>query len=325
MYLELRPRATRGGHPILLALAWLLAAGVVHSGGASAQSAEGRTRVVLLGTGTPNADPDRAGPSLAIVVDSVPYLVDAGPGVVRRAAAAAEMGEAALQPRRLATVFLTHLHSDHTVGLPDLFLTPWVLERDAPLRVVGPRGTVRMTDHIREAWTSDIHNRLYGLEPANDRGHLIEATDAVPGVVYEDERVRVTAFSVPHGTWPASEAFGYRFETPDAVIVVSGDTAPSEAIVEMCDGCDVLVHESYARVGWEARDAFWQAYHAANHTSGVELGEIAARARPGVLVLTHHLLWAGATADDLIGEIRLAFDGEIVFGNDLDVIPAGGR
>lgn len=300
--------------------ACLLLLAVLHAPAAatpslSAQEA-GRTRLVLLGTGTPNPDPARSGPALAIVVDSVPYLVDAGPGVVRRAAQAALEGESALAADRLARVFLTHLHSDHTAGLPDLLLTPWVLERDEPLAVVGPPGTEAMMARIREAYVEDIHMRLFGLEPANDGGHRVEARDVAPGVVYQDERVTVTAIPVVHGSWPS--AFGYRFETPDRVIVVSGDAAPSESLVEACGGCDVLVHEVYARSGWERRDPVWQRYHAAFHTSGYELGELASRARPKLLVLTHQLLW-GATPEELLAEVRSRFSGEVVYGNDLDV------
>lgn len=169
---------------------------------------------------------------------------------------------------------------------------------------------------IREAYVEDIHMRLFGLEPANDGGHRVEARDVAPGVVYQDERVTVTAIPVVHGSWPS--AFGYRFETPDRVIVVSGDAAPSESLVEACGGCDVLVHEVYARSGWERRDPVWQRYHAAFHTSGYELGELASRARPKLLVLTHQLLW-GATPEELLVEVRSRFSGEVVYGNDLDV------
>lgn len=301
---------------VIPTLAAALLAGQVAATPSLAAQEQARTRLVLLGTGTPNPDPERSGPSLAIVVDSVPYLVDAGPGVVRRAAQAAQEGEAGLQAHRLARVFITHLHSDHTAGLPDLFLTPWVLERDEPLRVVGPPGTERMMSRIRDAYIEDIQMRLFGLEPANDGGHRVEARDVSPGVVYRDERVTVTAIPVVHGSWPT--AFGYRFETPDRVIVVSGDAAPSESLVEACDGCDILVHEVYARSGWERREPVWQRYHAAFHTSGYELGELAARARPKLLVLTHQLLW-GAAPEDVLAEVRAGFGGPVVYGNDLDI------
>ena len=105
------------------------------------------TQVVLLGTGTPPADPDRSGPATAIVVNGTPYLVDMGAGVVRRAkSAVADRGINALEPTNLRVVFVTHLHSDHVVGYPDLILTPWVLGRRVPLEVYGPPGIKHMTD-----------------------------------------------------------------------------------------------------------------------------------------------------------------------------------
>ena len=119
------------------------------------------TRVVMLGTGTPNVDPDRSGPAVAIVVDSSTYIVDAGPGIVRRAAAA----KIAMPSLRVA--FLTHLHSDHTLGLPDLMFSPWVLGRTVPLDVYGPPGTTAMVDHLQAAYAEDIEIRLHGGEPSN--------------------------------------------------------------------------------------------------------------------------------------------------------------
>jgi ribonuclease BN (tRNA processing enzyme) len=272
--------------------------------------------LVLLGTGTPNAEPARAGSALAIVVNGTPYLVDAGPGVVRRAREAFLAGVEGLDVPKLATLFLTHLHSDHTLGLPDLIYTPWTLEREAPLRVFGPEGTEDMALHLTAAYRADVEVRLRGLEPANATGYRVEARDVGPGVVFEDENVKVTAFNVLHGAWP--RAFGYRFDTPDRVIVISGDTSPTEAIPEHCRGCDILVHEAYSQAGWERREPVWQEYHAASHTSGVALGEIAARANPTLLVLTHQLLW-GATPEDLLAEVRGGFIGAVVYGNDLDV------
>jgi ribonuclease BN (tRNA processing enzyme) len=274
------------------------------------------TQLILLGTGTPNAEPDRAGSALAVVVNGTPYLVDAGPGVVRRAQEAFQAGVKGLEVSKLATLFLTHLHSDHTLGLPDLIFTPWTLEREEPLKVMGPRGTEAMARHIAAAYEADVEIRIGGLEPANPTGYHVEAREVEPGVVYQDENVKVTAFSVPHGTWP--QAFGYRFDTPDRVIVVSGDTSPTEAIPDQCDGCDILVHEVYAQAGWENRDPVWQDYHAASHTSGVALGKLAARANPKLLVLTHQLLW-GATPEELLAEVAQGFSGVVVYGRDLDV------
>lgn len=275
------------------------------------------THVVLLGTGTPNADPERSGPAVAVIVNGASYLVDAGPGIVRRAAgAAATRGIPALEPPRLERVFLTHLHSDHTVGLPDLILTPWVLERDRPLEVYGPAGTEEMVRHLLAAYDADIRRRIDGLQPQNATGWRAIPHVVAPGVVYRDSNVTVRAVPVPHEDWP--EAFAYRFQTADRVIVISGDTRPSDAIVDACRGCDVLVHEVYADAGFARRAPDWQAYHAHAHTSARALGALAARAQPRVLVLYHQLLW-GATPEELVAEIRQAYDGEVVFGNDLDV------
>ena len=275
-----------------------------------------RTRIVLLGTGTPNADPDRSGPAVAIVVDDTPYLIDLGPGVVRRAAAAYRAGIEGMKVSNLKTAFITHLHTDHTLGYADFVFTPWVLERDAPAEVYGPRGLEAMTGHLLAAYEEDIRVRIDGLEPVNTGGYRVNVHEVEPGLIYEDERVRVTAFPVEHGSWPQS--FGYRFETPDRTIVVSGDTRPSPAIAENCRGCDVLIHEVYSQAGFDRRAPEWQSYHSSFHTSAPELGRIAAEAQPGMLILYHQLLW-GSTADELVEEIRQVWDGEIVYGNDLEV------
>jgi ribonuclease BN (tRNA processing enzyme) len=275
------------------------------------------TRVVMLGSGTPNADPDHSGPSVAIVVGGATYLVDAGPGVVRRAALAQRVDSiAALRMPNLDRVFITHLHSDHTTGLPDLMLSPWVLDRTRPLEVYGPPGTTRMVRLLQDAYSEDIQLRLHGGEPSNKTGYASVAHDVKPGVVYQDSNVTVSAFEVAHGKW--EHAFAYRFVTHDRVIVVSGDTRPTDAIVRACDGCDVLVHEVYSAKQLATRTPDWQAYHRAYHTSGVELGDIAARARPKLLVLYHQLYW-GADDSELLREVREKFSGNVVSGRDLGV------
>lgn len=279
-------------------------------------AAQTETRLVLLGTGTPNADPDRSGPAVAVVANGTPYLVDFGPGVVRRAAAAERKGIAALAVKNLRRAFVTHLHSDHTIGYADLIFTPWVLERDLPLDVYGPPGLKSMTRHLLAAYREDIRVRLDGLEPANTEGYKVRAHEVRPGVVYRDANVTVTAFAVRHGSW--RHAYGYRFETADRTIVISGDTVPAETIVDACRGCDVLVHEVYSEAGFRKRPPEWQRYHAAFHTSSRQLGELARRAKPKLLVLHHQLLW-GTTPEDLLKEIAEVYAGKVVFGNDLDV------
>jgi ribonuclease BN (tRNA processing enzyme) len=274
------------------------------------------TKVVLLGTGTPNADPDRSGPAIAIVVNNTPYLVDCGPGVVRRAAAAARSGVKGLEPRNLKTAFITHLHSDHTAGLSDLILTPWTLERREPLEVYGPRGIKAMTRHLLEAYREDIDIRLKGGEPSNKTGYKVNAHEIEPGVIYQDANVTVKAFRVTHGSW--KHAFGYRFETPDRNIVVSGDCRPSQSIVDNCHGCDVLIHEVYSTAGFAKRSPEWRKYHSRYHTSSRELAEIATKARPGLLILYHQLFW-GTSEEDLLSEVRQSYKDRVVSGHDLDV------
>ncbi len=207
-------------------------------------------------------------------------------------------------------------HSDHTVGLPDLLLTPWPMGRDVPLEVWGPQGLEEMARHVAAAWTRDREVRRAGRQPATAEGGRIVAHDVEPGEVYRDERVVVTAFAVRHGDW--DHAFGYRFDTADRRIVISGDTVPVEAVVEACDGCDVLVHEVYSAAGLARRNAGWRACHEGAHTSAIDLGRLAARARPGLLVL-YHQLYFGVTDEDLLREVRLGFTGRVVSGRDLDV------
>jgi ribonuclease BN (tRNA processing enzyme) len=280
------------------------------------------TQVVLLGTGTPGPLPDRSGPCVAIVVNGTPYLVDLGPGVVRRAMAAYQKGVKGLHFSRLKTAFVTHLHSDHTLGYPDFIFTPWVVGRTGPVAVYGPEGIKAMTDHILAGRQEDIRIRTEGMEKDfpehNDTGYKIDVHEIAPGVVYQDKNVTVKAFPVNHGEVP--HAFGYRFDTPDRIIVVSGDTSPSQAVIDNCNGCDVLVHEVYTQKGHVASPPAWQQYRLKYHTSSKQLAELAARARPKLLVLYHQIYYFNAsTREDLIGEMREAYQGQFVSGLDLDV------
>jgi ribonuclease BN (tRNA processing enzyme) len=284
---------------------------------AALPQAQSRTRVVLLGTGTPNADPDRYGPAVAVVVDDTSYLVDFGVGVVRRAAAAERSGIKALAAPNLTLAFATHLHSDHTLGLADLILTPWILDRATPLTLYGPRGLRAMTEHLVAAYTDDIRIRIHGGEPTHRHDpRRVNVHEIKPGVIYRDERVTVTAFAVKHGAW--EQAFGYRFQTPDRTIVISGDTGPESHIEDQCRRCDVLVHEVYSEAGFAKRQPVAQAYHSRYHTSARELGAIATRAQPGLLVLYHQLIWS-STEDELLKEVRSAYGGKVVSAHDLDV------
>jgi ribonuclease BN (tRNA processing enzyme) len=306
-------------------LSFCLLAGTVLGSGASSSDIQpgalqapvaARTQVVLLGTGTPNADPERSGPAVAVVVNDTPYIVDFGPGIVRRAAAAHQKGVAGLKVDKLKTAFVTHLHSDHTVGYADLIFTPWTLERKEPLKVFGPKGIKAMTEHLLKAYRQDIEMRVHGGEPSNHTGYKVIAQEIKAGVIYKDENVTVRAFPVTHGSW--QQAFGYRFETPDKIIVISGDAAPSPAISENCNGCDLLIHEVYSTSGFARRPPEWQNYHASFHTSTRELAEIAGKARPKLLVLYHQLFW-GTSEAELLQEIQQLYKGRVVSGRDLDI------
>ena len=283
----------------------------------SAQEKPSGTSLVLLGTGTPFADPDRSGPSLAIVVGETAYVVDCGPGVVRRAAAIAKKNNLpALRPDRLTRLFLTHLHSDHTAGYSDFIFTPAVLDRNQPLKVVGPPGTRRMTKHLLKAYSEDIDVRIQGLEMGNAAGYRVEVKEVTQGEIYRDDNLRVEAFEVQHGSW--KHALGYRFTTQDKVIVVSGDCTYSESLITMAKGCDILVHEVYSMAGLQKREERWQKYHSTFHTSTEQLASIAQQVKPGLLVLTHQLTF-GSSFDSLLEEIRKTYQGKVVNGADGDV------
>lgn len=274
--------------------------------------------MVILGTGTPNPDPERSGPSVAIVVNGTAYLIDAGPGLVRRAASLSSRFPA-LTAQRLGVVFLTHLHSDHTIGLPDLIHTGWVLGRATPLRIFGPPGTLALGDHLTAAYQADITNRTTGLQPHTENGWKLTIQEVIAGRIYKDSAVMVTAIPVHHDGWQDGTSFGYRFDTADRVIVISGDATPSEAIVEACNGCDVLLYEVYSTKGLATRSAEWQRYYLDTHTSTKELAELANRAKPKLLVL-YHQLYSGMTDDDLIAEIRAAgYTGPVISGRDLGI------
>lgn len=275
-----------------------------------------KARVVLLGTGTPNAEPERSGPCVAVVVKDSVYIVDFGPGVVRRAAAAYNKGVKALKTTNLKTAFCTHLHSDHTAGYPDLIFTPWVEGRDVPLEMYGPPGIKDMTEHILKAYEKDITVRLKGLQPSNAEGYKVNVHEIQPGFIYKDDNVRVKAFPVKHGAW--DYAFGFRFETANRVIVISGDCVPGPEILENSKGCDVLVHEVYSAAGFAKRAPEWQNYHRHSHTSTHQLGKLAAQAKPGLVVLYHLLPW-GSTPAEMLAEIKQFYNGKVIYGNDLDI------
>lgn len=285
--------------------------------------AHGSARVVMLGTGTPRPDPNRAGPATAIVVNDTPYLIDFRPGVIRRATAAYDKGVTAIGygGMNFKTVFLTHLHSDHTVGYADLIFTPWVIGRHEPLAVYGPKGIKAMTEHVLKAWQVDTETRVNGLHQNNSTGCKVNAYEIDPGVIYEDRNVTVTAFSARHET---ADSFGFRFETPYRTIVISDDTSPTQALVNHSRGCDVLVHEVYSIDALRRDSTHFQEFRRKYHTSSVELVAIANQVKPGLLVLYHRGNRSGGPVtqemnDILLAEIRQIYNGEVVAAHDLDI------
>jgi ribonuclease Z len=275
-----------------------------------AQSAE----VILLGTGTPYPDPAASGPATAVVVNGRVFLFDVGAGVMRRLRAAN------LPINGPEALFITHLHSDHTLGYADLILTSWVMRRRAPFPVYGPPGLQRMTNHLLAAYSEDIDIRTNGLEHEVAGGYRVDVHEIHAGVVYEKDGVRVTAIAVQHGTW--KESFGYRIDTAGRSIVISGDTRPSEALIKASRGVDILIHEAYSasRLTPEDRPGGkdWPRYCREYHTSDVELGQLAERVQPKLLILDH-LVRMGASDEELLAGVRTGgYSGRVVIGKDLE-------
>jgi ribonuclease Z len=292
-----------------LAMAWLCFA-LAFPFGAPAAQGPSRTRVVMLGTGSPPADPARFGPATAVVVDSSVYLFDAGVGVVRRWSAAIDKAFPGRRVGDLRTAFVTHLHSDHTLGLAELIFTTWTLsERGRRLDLYGPRGLGAMTDHILAAYSEDVQIRTGSTgERAGDSPPKVVVHEIDAGVVYHDSLVTVSAFAVHHGSW--KYAYGYRIQTPDRDIVISGDAAPPSVIASQCHACDILIHE-----GGEIRPnrgAYWRAYH----TTADELLSVIQQAKPRLLVLYHQ---ARGNNENGLQFLRAGYPGRIVVANDLDV------
>ena len=271
-----------------------------------------RSAIVILGDGTPLLSADRSGTSIGIVVRGTLYIFDAGPGVLRRILETEERLELGIE--RVGPVFLTHLHSDHTLGLPELLYYPG----SRALRVFGPPGTQVMLDRIKSAWSEDRQIRSTSGMPSDQAlaatVNAATAQEITAGVVFTDPNITVTAFEVSHGTWP--HAFGYRIASPDRVIVISGDTHPSDAVVKACDGCDVLLHAVYD--GENNLSGADLAYFTRFHTNTKELAAIATRARPGLLIL-YHQLFMGKSRADLVRQIVATFHGPVISARDLDV------
>jgi len=275
------------------------------------------TRVVVLGTGNPIPDARRAGASIAVIHKGEAYLFDVGAGSVHNATIARYRYDIpSLYPSQVCCVFLTHLHSDHTMDYPELAQTLW-WRRRKPLSAFGPAGLAGMTEGIYRMLAADLDIRINGIQPVpNPDAYKVNVTEIEAGVVFEKDDLVVEAFDVPHGE--VKPAFGYRVTTADRRIVISGDTALSDTLLEKARGVDLLFHEVISDSGLANNTEFWQRYHKSHHTLASDLGKLASEARPGLLVL-YHGLYYGVPEAVILDEVKATYDGDVVLASDLDV------
>jgi ribonuclease Z len=283
-------------------------------------------RVTLLGTGTPLPRADRLGPSTLVEAGREKLLFDCGRGCAIR------LFERRI-PLREVRLFLTHLHSDHVTGVPDLWLTGWLpapalhaggtADNRSPLWVRGPVGTNELMAGLRQAFGGDITMRTA-------QEHLpplaTDVADIAPGIVFENAGVRVTAFAVDHGEF-LKPAFGYRVDYQGRSVVISGDTRYSESLIAHASGADVIVHEvAMATAAIASSPAAKEILSV--HTSPREAGRIFSSTKPRLAVYTHFGVAGGAgaaapTIADFIEATRETYSGALEAGEDLMTITIG--
>lgn len=273
-------------------------------------------RVTLLGTGTPRPDGARMGPATLVEAGSERLLIDVGRGTTIR------LGEAGVDSSSITSVLLTHFHSDHVVGLADLWLLGHVSAwfRDRPLEVHGPPGVIQLADGLTRAFSRDRELRSNPRRP----GPALEArefTDA--GVVFERNGVRVTAFAVDH----VPDSYGYRIDFGGRAVVISGDARPSESLLKAAAGADLLVLELMAideKFLKSRPEQMQQTMRAvlATHTTPMQAGEMLSRARPRLGVFNHVSL-AGINEEQAMAEVRTLYDGKVEMGVDLMTLVVG--
>lgn len=274
-------------------------------------------KVTLLGTGTPVPAMNRFGPSILVEAAGQKFLFDAGRGALQR------LRQARVRWQDVDGLFLTHLHSDHVVGFPDLWLTGWLVSpgRDRPIRVWGPRGTKAMMSHLEQAYEFDIRLRLYDDRAAPD-GVVILAEEFSEGVVFDTGGLRITAIEVDHS--PVRPAFGFRVDYGGRSVVLSGDTRVSPNLIRHAQGVDLLVHEvaspdSFQRAGVRPERAKSVLEH---HVTPEQAGEVFAKTHPRLAVYSH-IVQPDAAEQDLIPPTRKSYSGPVEVGEDLMVILVG--
>jgi ribonuclease Z len=284
---------------------------------APATAAGQEIKVTLLGTGSPPPVMNRFGPSILLEAGGGKFLFDAGRGALQR------LAQLGVRWQDVDGLFLTHLHSDHVVGFPDLWLTGWLVGagRSRPLHVWGPRGTRKMMSHLEQAYEYDIRIRLYD-DRASPDGVVILAEDIGEGVVHEKGGVKITAFDVDHT--PIKPAFGYRIDHAGRSVVLSGDTRVSDNLIRHAQGVDLLVHEvaspeTFQRAGAPPERAKSIVAH---HVTPEQAGEVFSRTKPKLAVYSHIVL-PTATEQDLLPSTRKTYSGPVEVGEDLMVITVG--
>ncbi len=298
-------------HPWWLGLLLLLASTAL-TGSAFAQV----LKVTLLGTGSPEPRMDRFGPSILVEAGNQKLLFDCGRGATQR------IEQLKVPFGDVDALFLTHLHSDHVVGIPDLWLIGWPRGRKGPFRVWGPEGTKEMMAHLEQAYQFDIHIRRDVDEKLPAQAVVVAAKDIEQGVVYENGGVKVTAFTVDHG--PVKPAFGYRVDFAGHSVVLSGDTRFSENLIHFSEGTDVLVHEVIDPEAFRSKNPSMSVERVqsvvAHHTTPEQAGTVFARVKPKLAVYSH--IVPGDTTD-LIALTRKTYSGPLEVGEDLMSIDLG--
>ena len=276
-----------------------------------------KTQVVMLGTGNPVPDAYRAGPSIAVIHKGEAYLFDVGAGAIQNAVTARYKYDIpSLYPSQICCVFLTHMHSDHTMDYSELAYTLW-WRRRAPLSAWGPVGLEQVTQGMYEMMAVDTALRRSGVQPVqNPDAYKVNVTEIEEGIVFQKDDLTVEAFEVKHGE--IKPAFGYKITTDDISIVISGDTAISDELLEKSRGVDLLFHEVISNSGLATTTEFWQQYHRSSHAVASDLGRLASEARPGLLVLYHGLFY-GVPEEIIVDEVRSTYDGKVALANDLDI------
>lgn len=264
--------------------------------------------VTLLGTGHPGPSMDRFGPGILVRASDQVLLFDAGRGGIQR------LSQLGISYRQIDALFLTHLHSDHVVGLPDLWLTGWLVSaRDKPLKVYGPKGTAHLIHHLQQAYEFDIGMRLSDerLPPGGGR---LEVKEIEGGFTYESSGVRVTAFAVDHK--PITPALGFRVDYKKRSLALSGDTRFSENLIRSAAGVDLLIHEvADAQIGLTKKHpALGRVI--AHHTTARDAGKVFQKVKPKLAVYSHIVL-SGITETELITRTRETYQGPLVVGRDL--------